>query len=126
MLHIPDSFSAETLKLDPKAEVAKIVGALRTQLRHLKKWGLVLGLSGGIDSSVSLALAVEAVDKRNVQVLYMPERDSDHESLELGKLVAGHFGVDNGVIEDIGPTLDALGCYARRDAAIRTIVPEYG
>jgi NAD+ synthase len=124
MLHIPDSFSADTLKLDPKAEVGRIVTALRSQLRRLKKWGLVLGLSGGIDSSVSLALAVEAVDRRNVHVLFMPERDSDHESLELGQLVASHYGVA-GEIEDIGPTLDALGCYARRDAAIRTIVPEY-
>jgi NAD+ synthase len=125
MLHIPDSFSPDTLKIDPKAEVAKIVAALRSQLRSLRKWGLVLGLSGGIDSSVSLALAVEAVDKRNVQVLFMPERDSDHESLDLGRLVAGHYHVE-GVLEDIGPTLDALGCYERRDAAIRTIVPDYG
>jgi NAD+ synthase len=124
MLHIPDSFSADTLKLDPKAEVAKIVTALRSQLRSIKKWGIILGLSGGIDSSVSLALAVEAVDKRNVTVLFMPERDSDPESLHLGRQVANHYGVE-GVVEDIGPTLDALGCYARRDAAIRTIVPEY-
>jgi NAD+ synthase len=125
MLHVPDSFSAKTLRLDPKAEVDRIVAALRSQLRHIRKWGLVLGLSGGIDSSVSLALAVEAVDKRNVQVLFMPERDSDHESLYLGQKVAGHFQV-NGIIEDIGPTLDALGCYERRDAAIRTLVPGYG
>ena len=125
MLHIPDSFSPDTLKLDPKAEVAKIVSGLRSQLRNMKKWGLVLGLSGGIDSSVSLALAVEAVDRRNIQVLFMPERDSDPESLHLGRVVAGHYEVE-GVVEDIGPTLDALGCYARRDAAIRTIVPNYG
>ncbi len=125
MLHIPDRFSIDTLKIDAKAEVARIVTALRGQLRHLKKWGLVLGLSGGIDSSVSLALAVDAVDKRNVQVLYMPERDSDRESLELGQLVARRYGVE-GIVEDIGPTLDALGCYERRDAAIRTIVPGYG
>jgi NAD+ synthase len=125
MLHVPAPFSKDSLKIDAKAEVDKIVAALRNQLRGLKKWGLVLGLSGGIDSSVSLALAVEAVDKRNVQVLFMPERDSDHESLELGRLVAGRYQVE-GIVEDIGPTLDALGCYARRDAAIRTIVPGYG
>ena len=125
MLHVPDSFSADTLKIDAKAEVARIVAALRNQLRHLKKWGLVLGLSGGIDSSVSLALAAEAVDKRHVQVLFMPERDSEPESLRLGMMVADHYGV-GGVVENIGPTLDALGCYARRDAAIRTIVPTYG
>jgi NAD+ synthase len=125
MLHVPASFSPETLDLDPQAEVDKIVTALRSQLRSLKKWGLVLGLSGGIDSSVSLALAVEAVDRRNVQVLFMPERDSDPESLHLGRQVADHFKV-TGVVEDIGPILDALGCYTRRDAAIRTIVPDYG
>jgi NAD+ synthase len=60
-----------------------------------------------------------------VQVLYMPERDSDPESLHLGRLVANHYGVE-GTVEDIGPTLDALGCYARRDEAIRTMVPAYG
>jgi len=125
MLHVPATFSAETLKLDPKVEVDKIVFGLRNQLRGLRKWGLVLGLSGGIDSSVSLALAVEAVTPRNVQVLFMPERDSDPESLELGRVVASAYGVE-GIVEDIGPALDALGCYARRDNAIRTIVPDYG
>jgi NAD+ synthase len=125
MLHVPAPFSADTLRIDARLEVARIVTALRSQLRHMRKWGLVLGLSGGIDSSVSVALAVEAVGKRNVEVLYMPERDSDPESLELGRLVAGTYGL-TGIVEDIGPTLDALGCYARRDAAIRTIVPEYG
>jgi NAD+ synthase len=125
MLHVPASFSAETLRIDAKFEVDRIATSLRGQLRKLHKRGLVLGLSGGIDSSVSLALAVEAVGKRNVQVLYMPERDSDPESLELGRLVAGAYAVE-GIVEDIGPTLDALGCYARRDAAIRTLVPQYG
>ena len=124
MLHVPDSFSADTLKLDPTVETAKIVAAMRSQLRSFKKRGLVLGLSGGIDSSVSLALAVEAVGKQNVEVLYMPERDSDPESLALGRQVANHYGLE-GIVEDIGPTLDALRCYDRRDAAIRTIVPDY-
>ncbi len=125
MLHVPAPFSASALLIDPGAELLKIVTALRGQLRHLHKWGLVLGLSGGVDSAVSLAVAAEAVDKRHVQVLFMPEHDSDPESLALGRLVAQRFGVE-GVVEDIGPALEALGCYARRDAAIRTIVPGYG
>lgn len=125
MLHIPKPFSADSLLIDPAVELGRIVTALRGQLRHLHKWGLVLGLSGGIDSAVSLAVATEAVERRHVQTLLMPEYDSDPESLELGKLVARHFGVD-WIVEDIGKPLDALGCYARRDAAIRTIVPGYG
>jgi NAD+ synthase len=125
MLHVLPQFSADALQLDASVEIERIVTALRSQLRALRKRGLVLGLSGGIDSSVSVALAVRAVGAQNVQVLYMPERDSDPESLRLGQVIASTFGLE-GIVEDIGPTLDALGCYARRDAFIRQIVPDYG
>ena len=118
-------FSADTLTIDAEAEIERIVAALRSQLRAVKKRGLVLGLSGGIDSSVSLALAVRAVGAKNVFGLFMPENDSDPESLSLGRLVAETFGVD-ATVEDIGPALKALGCYERRDAFIRELVPQYG
>jgi NAD+ synthase len=119
------AFSAETLKIDGAAEIERIVAGLRAQLRGMRKRGLVLGLSGGIDSSVSVALAVRAVGAKNVFCLFMPENDSDPESLRLGRLVAETFGVA-AVVEDIGPTLQAMGCYERRDAFIRELVPEYG
>ncbi|WP_336813294.1 NAD(+) synthase [Bosea sp. MMO-172] len=119
------AFSAETLKIDGAAEIERIVAGLRAQLRGMRKRGLVLGLSGGIDSSVSVALAVRAVGAKNVFCLFMPENDSDPESLRLGRLVAETFGVA-AVVEDIGPTLQAMGCYERRDSFIRELVPEYG
>ncbi|NUS69359.1 MAG: NAD(+) synthase [Ensifer adhaerens] len=118
-------FSAETLTIDHAAETDRIVSALRGQLRSMKKRGLVLGLSGGIDSSVSVALAVRAVGAKNVFCLFMPENDSDPESLRFGRLVAETFGVE-AIVEDIGPTLKAMGCYERRDAFIRELVPDYG
>lgn len=118
-------FSADALKIDCAAETDRIVAAMREQLRAMRKRGLVLGLSGGIDSSVSVALAVRAVGARNVFCLFMPEHDSDPESLRLGRLVAETFGVE-AMVEDIGPTLQAMGCYERRDAFIRELVPEYG
>ncbi|MDX3808068.1 NAD(+) synthase [Bosea thiooxidans] len=118
-------FSADTLALDNAAEADRIVAGLREQLRGMRKRGLVLGLSGGIDSSVSVALAVRAVGAKNVFCLLMPESDSDPESLRLGRLVADAFGVE-AVVEDIAPTLRAMGCYERRDAFIRELVPEYG
>ncbi|MBE0692792.1 MAG: NAD(+) synthase, partial [Aquamicrobium sp.] len=121
----PAAFSAETLAIDAEAEVERIVTALRAQLRAMKKRGLVLGLSGGIDSSVSLALAVRAAGAQNVFGLFMPENDSDPESLRLGRLAAGTFGV-GAAVEDIGPALKAMGCYERRDAFIRELVPDYG
>ncbi|RWP90853.1 MAG: NAD(+) synthase [Mesorhizobium sp.] len=119
------AFSADALTLDNAAETDRIVAGLREQLRGMRKRGLVLGLSGGIDSSVSVALAARAVGAKNVFCLFMPENDSDPDSLRLGRLAAETFGVE-AIVEDIGPTLHAMGCYERRDAFIRELVPEYG
>ena len=113
------------LVLDPAAEVERISGWMRDRLRlDLRKRGLVLGLSGGIDSSLCAALAVKALGAKNVFALFMPENDSDPESLRLGRSVAETFGIES-IVEDIGPSLAAMGCYARRDAFIREAVPEY-
>jgi len=122
----PIPFSARTLDIDAEAETARIVEALRAQLRGaVRRRGLVLGLSGGIDSSVCAALAARAVGPKNVFCLFMPEHDSDPESLRLGRLVADTFGLD-GAVEDIGPALAAMSCYERRDGFIREVEPDYG
>ncbi len=120
------AFSPQTLVIDAEAEIARIVDAMRTQLRtQLRRRGLVLGLSGGIDSSVCAALAARAVGPERVFALFMPENDSDPESLSLGRRVAETFGIASAV-EDIGPALAAMGCYERRDSFIRQLVPEFG
>ena len=117
---------ADWLAIDVGAEIDRIAEALRVQvLRQLNRRGIVLGLSGGIDSSVCAALAIRAIGPERVLAVLMPERDSDPESLRLGQLVAETFGIDT-VTEDIAPMLQALGCYRRRDDFIRTIVPEFG
>lgn len=118
-------FSA-ALDLDPAGETERITQAIRENLRgNLRKRGLVLGLSGGIDSSVCAALAVRALGEKNVFGVMMPESDSDPDSLRLGRLVAKTFGIDN-LVEDIGPALAAMGCYERRDGFIRAVAPDYG
>jgi NAD+ synthase len=85
----------------------------------------VVALSGGIDSSVVGALCVRALGKEHVLGLLMPEKDSAAETLELSQLIAQHLEITT-VHEDITPILDAVGCYRRRDEAIRTVIPEYG
>ncbi len=115
-----------SLTIDPAAETERIVAAMREQLRHtLRRRGFVLGLSGGVDSSVCAALAARAVGAQNVLCIFMPENDSDPESLTLGRLVAETFGLAS-IVEDIGPSLEAMGCYERRDAFIKQIEPEFG
>lgn len=123
--HHEDTFSAETLKLDAGAEADRIAQSIREQvIRRLRRRGVVLGLSGGIDSSVTAALCVEALGADHVFGLLMPEKDSDSESLRLGQLVADTFSIRT-VVEDIEPMLTAAGCYRRRDDLIRRLVPEF-
>lgn len=119
-------FGRESLILDVEHEVERIVAAVRDQVgKQLRRRGAVLGLSGGIDSSVTVALMARAFGPERVLGLFMPERDSEDDSLTLGRKVAETFGVPT-ELEDIGPTLTAMGCYRRRDDAIRRLVPDYG
>lgn len=116
---------AAALKLDEAAEVAKIVERVRELLRsHLHRRGLVVAISGGIDSSVCAALAVRAVGRERVFGLLLPERDSASESSIRGRRVVEQLGIAHEEF-DIAPVLDALGCYRWRDAAIRNVFPAY-
>jgi NAD+ synthase len=117
-------FSAEALELDPPAAGAEIEAAIRCQLRQLRRKGVVLGLSGGVDSSVVASLCARALGPDRVFALFMPEEDSDPASLKLGKLVASKLELES-TTESITPILLAAGCYSRRDEAIRTVIPEY-
>lgn len=115
----------DLLRLDAAAETERICTAIRNQVQGgLKRRGVVLGLSGGIDSSVCAALAVRALGPQRVIGLFMPEEDSSPDSLELGTVIANWLGIKT-FLENITPVLEGAGCYQRRDDAIRTIVPEY-
>ena len=120
------AFSAASLRLDEGRAIETIKHGIRDQvLRRLRRRGAVLGLSGGIDSSVTAALCAAALGADNVLAVLMPEKDFDPESLRLGRLIADTYGIRYAV-EDIAPALAASGCYERRDAAIRELFPDYG
>ena len=96
-----------------------------TLANRLHRRGLVIAISGGIDSSVCAALAVRAVGATKVFGLLLPERDSSSFSSERGRLLAEHLGIAHETF-DIAAALEALGCYRQRDDAIRRVFPEYG
>lgn len=119
-------FSTDVLKLDCAKETEKITKTLRKiVLKRFKKRGAVVALSGGIDSSVVGALCVSAMGKESVLGLLLPEKDSAQETHKLSQLIVDHLEIPT-VHEDITPILETVGCYRRRDEAIRSIVPEYG
>lgn len=118
--------SWHVLEMDLEAEATRIAARLREALMQpLRRRGLVVAISGGIDSSCSLALAVRAVGKERVHALILPERDSSDDSAVRARLLAEHLGVQV-TQQDIAPTLEAIGCYRWRDEAIRRAVPAYG
>lgn len=116
----------QVLALDALAEADRI-GAwiVQTLGRRLRRRGLVVAISGGIDSSVCAALAVRALGPGKVFGLLLPERDSSDFSTRRGRQLAQHLGIAHEVF-DIAPALDALGCYRQRDEAIRRVFPAYG
>lgn len=118
--------SHSVLDIDLSAEAEKItVWIKRVLSKKLSRRGLVVAISGGIDSSVCAALSVEAVGARRVYGLLLPEHDSSKNSRQQGEEVARALGIDYEVVE-IAPTLEAIGCYRARDEAIRQVVPDYG
>lgn len=120
------AFTASDLDIDAARVCAEIQDGLRDQvLGRLRRRGVVVGLSGGIDSAVVAALAVRAVGPSRVLALLMPEQHSAADSLRLGRAMADHLGIE-ALVEDISGPLEALGCYRRQEEAIRRIFPAYG
>ena len=118
--------SWNALDLDLKTEADRIASILReTTSRVLKKRGLVVAISGGIDSSCSLGLAVRALGPERVFAIILPERDSSDDSAVRGKILADHLKVQY-MVHDIAPALEAIGCYKWRDEAVKRALPEFG
>jgi NAD+ synthase len=114
------------LCLDPAQTTVSIAASIRRSvLKDLKRRGAVVGLSGGIDSTVTLALCVKALGPERVFGVLMPEVGVDKESGSLGELASHHFGVKY-TLENITPVLEALGHYRRYTEAVRLIIPGYG
>jgi len=116
----------DILKIDAEAESTRIEASIRdTVFNRLKRKGAVVGVSGGIDSSVVAFLCARALGRERVIALFTPEVDSSSDSSRLGRMVAEALGIRS-YLEDISPILRAARCYERRDDAIRSVVPEYG
>jgi NAD+ synthase len=118
-------FSKHVLDLDCGKAAESLADAVRRIVTaDLKRRGAVVGMSGGIDSSVVAAVCARALGPERVIGLFMPDRDSSPESLDLARLLASRLGIRQETV-DLGPALAAMGCYQFRDAAVRSVIPEF-
>jgi NAD+ synthase len=118
--------SSDVLRLDPAAETERITAWIRNTVFHnFHRRGAVIGVSGGIDSSVVAFLCARALGSDRIQILFTPEADSSPDSLRLGRMVAERLKA-KATVEDISSILTGARCYERRDDAVRLVVPEYG
>jgi NAD+ synthase len=118
-------FHRDILQLDARHETERIVDKLRQDIfETLKRRGGVMGISGGIDSAVVLALAVQAMGPDKLITLLLPEQESSPDSARLARDVCRQFGVTP-LVEDVTGPLIGFGAYRRRDEAVRAIFPEY-
>ena len=119
------AFSKDDIKIDAAAETQRIVGQMRQIVSgKLHKRGGVIGISGGIDSSVCLALSAKAFGPEKVLGIAMPELDSNPESAILARGLAEQYGTAY-IVEDMTAALARFGTYTRRDEAITKAFPEY-
>jgi len=118
-------FHKDILRLDAESVIEDICGVIKKQVRQdLKKAGAVLGISGGIDSSVVAALCARALGPDRVLGVMMPEKESSPDSRNLAQELADHLGIASAV-DNIAPALEGFDCYRKRDEAIKRVFPEY-
>lgn len=115
-------------EFDPERETERICRLVSRLASERKADGLVLGLSGGIDSSVVAELAARALGPERIHALLLPERDSSKASVEDARAHAERIGIRYR-IQDLTSALEELGCYeaaasgiARMGKASRAVI----
>jgi NAD+ synthase len=121
-----DVFTSRVLDLDYREAAEKIKASIRESIGpKFHRKGAVVAMSGGIDSTVVAALCAAALGGDRTLGLFLPEHESSADSIRLGQIAAESIGIPTKTM-DIGPTLEALGCYSYRLEAIRAVYPEFG
>ena len=93
-----------------RGEIRRIEGFIRECVERWGFDGVVLGISGGVDSAVVGSLAVRSLGAGRVLAMALPERDSDPRTLRDSRVVASYLGVPVRRIR-ISPLLRRMGVY---------------
>mgnify|MGYP000079453023 CR=1 FL=1 len=105
-----EKLSPECLRINEKEVCNRIEEFIRKKVKEFERDGVIIGISGGIDSAVCAFLAVKALGSKKVFGLLMPEKDSKKEHFEDAKLVVKKLGIKSKV-EKITRILKEAGIY---------------
>ena len=100
----------EMLELDYEKVSGKIEEFIRNFVQSFGKEGVIVGMSGGLDSSVVTTLSVRALGRDRVFGLLMPERDSEPQNFKDAKQLAFKLKIEHKVL-DLTPILRKIGIY---------------
>ncbi len=89
-----------------------------------RKHGIVIGISGGIDSAVVAALACNAIGKENVLGIILPEKESNPDSQELAEKLCKNLDIKY-LIDDITPILNSASVYNIREEIVQKLFPSF-
>ena len=117
-------FTRDILRIAPRSEAERISAFIKSQSIAMHREGIVIGLSGGVDSALCAGLSARAIGKNRVLGLLLPDKDSSPQSAEFASRQAEKLGIEVKTI-DITPVLQAFGTYEKRDAVARSIYPEF-
>jgi NAD+ synthase len=110
---------------DLEKTVNKISYFIKDEVSNrFQKSGVVVGLSGGIDSSVTAALCAKSLGSERVLGLIMPEKESDSASQRHAQKVAEEYNIKTKII-DITPILESFGVYQNKEAIIKEKFPDF-
>jgi NAD+ synthase len=119
-------FNLDVLKINSAEETKRVTQFVTEQVAKVfRRKGVVVGISGGIDSAVMASIAVQAVGKDKVVGLILPERESNPVSSQYAIMQAKALGIEFHEI-DITPTVDSVVSYSKRDEFIKKLIPSYG
>ena len=115
----------DILKINAQRESTIVQEFMSAQTKGTpKKDGIIVGISGGIDSAVVAALAVAAVGKDKVFGLILPEKESSPDSAKFGQLVIDSLGIQHDTM-DLTDAVESFTAYQARDEIIKSIFPDY-
>jgi len=104
---MPAEPRAEVFQLDPDKVIPRLTSFISEEVAKAGRKRVVLGMSGGVDSSLVAHLAALALGPSNVYALLLPFRTSSQESLAHARLEIDKLGIPHRVIE-ITPIAETL------------------